>query len=86
MSSPDHDQRLRRLARLNPTTAFLVALAVVLAGLLAPGIIGAALLAALGLGLVYLSRLTWSVQPPAARLMRLVLLTALVAAVLVKLA
>lgn len=73
-----------RLARVNPTRAFLVALVVVLAGLFAPGIIGAALLGLLAAGLAYLSRLTWQVQPPGVRVIRLVLLGALVVAAVVK--
>jgi hypothetical protein len=73
-----------RLARVNPTTAFLGALAVVLLGLFAPGIIGGAVLGALAAGLAYLTWQTWSVQPPALRVVRLVLLSGLIAAVLAK--
>lgn len=70
---------LRRLARVNPTTAFLLALAVVIAGLLLPGIVGAALLFVLGAGLAALTFTTWPVQPPPTRIIRVVLLVALFA-------
>ena len=68
---------LRRLARINPTTAFLVALAVLLAGFLAPGIIGGALLFVLGAAMAALTFTTWPVQTPSTRLVRLVLLSLL---------
>ena len=58
------DNLLRRLARVSPTTAFIVALAVLLAGLFLPGIIGAALLFLLGAGLAALTFTTWPVQKP----------------------
>jgi hypothetical protein len=75
---------LARLARVNPTTVFLATLAVVLVGLFAPGIIGGALLLALAAGLVALLVTTWPVQAPAARTLRLLMLTLLVTAALVK--
>jgi hypothetical protein len=74
--SPDGNL-LRRLARVNPTTAFLVALAVLLAGFIAPGIIGGALLVLLGVALAALTFTTWPVQVPRTRVVRLVLLSLL---------
>ena len=78
------DNLMRRLARVNPTTAFIVALAVMLAGLFLPGIIGAALLFLLGAGLAALTFTTWPVQVPATRVVRVVLLALLLAAVVAK--
>lgn len=84
MTTPPSDNLLRRLARVNPTTAFLLALAVLLAGLFLPGIIGAALLFLLGAGLVALTFTTWPVQSPAVRTVRLIMLALLFAAVVAK--
>ncbi|NMO55934.1 hypothetical protein HH310_32730 [Actinoplanes sp. TBRC 11911] len=78
------DNLLRRLARVNPTTAFIGALAVMLAGLFLPGIVGAALLFVLALALAALTYTTWPVQSPSTRVVRLMLLTLLVAAVVAK--
>ncbi|MEV4625274.1 DUF6703 family protein [Micromonospora sp. NPDC049523] len=75
---------LARLARANPTAVFLATVAVVLVGLFAPGIVGGAVLLALAAGLVALLRITWPVQPPATRTIRLLMLTLLVAVALVK--
>jgi hypothetical protein len=83
-SNPPSDNLLRRLARINPTTAFLVSLAVLLAGLFLPGIIGAALLFLLGAGLVALTFTTWPVQSPGVRAVRIVMLVLLFAAALAK--
>ncbi|WBB79707.1 hypothetical protein O7606_26840 [Micromonospora sp. WMMD882] len=74
-----------RLARVNPTTVFLATLGLVLVGLLVPGVVGGALLLALAVGLVALLRLTWPVQTPATRVIRLLMLTLLVTVALVKL-
>lgn len=74
------DNLLRRLARVKPTVAFLAALALMVAGLLLPGIVGAALLVLLGAGLVALTRLTWPVQNRSTRAIRVVLLVLLFAA------
>jgi len=82
--SPSEDL-LRRLARVNPTKAFLVALVVLLGGLFLPGIVGAALLFLLVAVLIALARTTWSVQPPATRVIRLTMLAVLVAVAVVKL-
>ena len=78
------DNVLRRLAHVNPTTAFLVALAVMLAGLFLPGIVGAALLFLLALGLATLTVTTWPVQTAATRAVRLVLLLLLLAITVTK--
>jgi hypothetical protein len=75
---------MRRLARVNPTTAFIVALAILMAGLFLPGIVGAALLFVLALALAALTYATWPVQSPSTRVVRLILLTLLVAAVVAK--
>ena len=73
-----------RLARVNPTSAFLVALVVVLAGLFLPGIIGALVLLVLAAGLATLLARTWPVQSPPTRAIRLVMLSLLVAVALFK--
>ena len=78
------DPLLHRLARVNPTVAFLVALAVLLAGLFLPGIVGGLLLAAIAAGLAALTFTTWPVQSPITRAVRLVLLGLLVAAAVAK--
>jgi hypothetical protein len=78
------DNLLRRLARVSPTTAFVVALVVMLAGLFLPGITGAALLFALGAGLATLTFTTWPVQSPSTRAVRVLMLVLLFAAVVSK--
>ena len=78
------DPFLRRLARVNPTTAFLVALALLLGGLFLPGIVGALLLAAIATGLAALTFTTWPVQSPLTRTVRLVLLALLIAGAVAK--
>jgi hypothetical protein len=75
---------LRRLARVNPTRAFLGALVLMLAGLFLPGIVGAAVLFLLGAALVALTVTTWPVQPPATRMIRIMLLVVLFALVTFK--
>ncbi|KUL42449.1 DUF6703 family protein [Actinoplanes awajinensis] len=82
MTTSDHF--LRRLARVNPTTAFLGALVLLLAGLFLPGVVGALLLGALAAGLAALTVTTWPVQTAITRLVRLVLLTLLIVAVVAK--
>ncbi|MFI6820491.1 DUF6703 family protein [Micromonospora sp. NPDC050187] len=76
---------LARLSRVNPTGVFLAVLALVLVGLLTPGVVGGVLLLLLAAALVVLLRLTWPVQTPATRLIRLLMLTLLVAVALAKL-
>ncbi|MDG4827571.1 hypothetical protein O7635_37495 [Asanoa sp. WMMD1127] len=73
-----------RLARVNPTKAFLGALALVLAGLFLPGIIGGLVLLLLAAGLIALIRLTWSIQAPQTRMIRLVMLTGLIGIAILK--
>ncbi|MGC4895267.1 DUF6703 family protein [Micromonospora sp. DT31] len=82
---PTQSPVLSRLARLNPTAVFLATLFLVLVGLFAPGPAGGVLLLVLAGGLVWLMSVTWPVQAPATRMLRLVMLTLLVAAALVKL-
>ena len=84
MTTPPPDNLLRRLARVNPTTAFVVALAVLLAGLFLPGIIGAALLFLLGAALAVLTFTTWPVQSPPVRAVRVTMLVLLFAAAVAK--
>jgi hypothetical protein len=78
------DNLLRRLARTNPTLAFLAALAVMVAGLFLPGIVGAALLLVLAAGLVALTYTTWPVQTATTRTVRVIMLGLLLAAVIAK--
>ncbi|GAA0548997.1 hypothetical protein GCM10010172_33730 [Paractinoplanes ferrugineus] len=78
------DYVLRRLARVNPTVAFILALALMLGGLFLPGIIGAALLFLLAAGLAALTFTTWAVQKPATRTVRVLMLLLLLAAVVAK--
>lgn len=73
-----------RLARVNPTAAFTGTLALLLAGLFLPGIVGALLLGLLAAGLIGLTATTWPVQTPATRVVRVVLLTLLVVAAVSK--
>ncbi|BCB84377.1 DUF6703 family protein [Phytohabitans suffuscus] len=63
-----------RLARINPTAAFLGALAVMLVGLFAPGAIGGVVLLALAGGLIYLMGRTWPVAAPRTRTIRVIML------------
>ncbi|BCJ51506.1 hypothetical protein Asp14428_29810 [Actinoplanes sp. NBRC 14428] len=79
MTPPPSENLLRRLAGVNPTTAFIAALAVFLAGVFLPGIVGAALLFALGLALAALTFTTWPVQTPALRAVRVLMLVLLFA-------
>ncbi|MFD2767880.1 DUF6703 family protein [Micromonospora eburnea] len=76
---------LARLARLNPTAVFLATLALVLVALFAPGPVGGMLLLLLAVLLVWLMTATWAVQRPATRLLRLLMLTLLIAVALAKL-
>ncbi|GGM15801.1 MULTISPECIES: DUF6703 family protein [Micromonospora] len=76
---------LARLARLNPTSVFLASLVLVLVALFAPGVVGALLLLAIAAALIALSVTTWPVQTPANRIIRLVVVTLLIALALTKL-
>ena len=76
---------LTRLARVNPTTVFLATLVLVLVALFAPGAAGGLLLLVLAAGLVWLMAVTWPVQSPATRVIRLLMLTLLIAVALAKL-
>lgn len=82
---PTQSPLLARLARVNPTTVFLAALVLVLVALFAPGAVGGVLLLALAAGLVWLMSVTWAVQAPATRVIRLVVLTLLLTVALAKL-
>ncbi|SCG50064.1 DUF6703 family protein [Micromonospora coxensis] len=76
---------LARLARANPTSVFLATLVLVLVALFAPGPVGGVLLLALAAGLVWLMVVTWPVQAPRTRVVRLLMLTLLIAVALAKL-
>ena len=78
------DDLLRRLARVNPTRAFLVVLVVMLAGLFLPGIVGAAVLCLLAAALITLTATTWPVQPSRTRAVRVILLGVLILLVISK--
>jgi hypothetical protein len=84
VTTPPSENLLRRLSRISPTVAFLVALALLLAGLFAPGIIGGALLLLLGAALAALTFTTWPVQKPGTRAIRVILLVLLFAAAVAK--
>ena len=78
------DNVLRRLARVSPTAAFVVALALLLAGFFLPGIVGAAVLFVVCAALAAMTFTTWPVQKPSTRVIRVVLLVALLAVVVAK--
>ncbi|WP_203841355.1 DUF6703 family protein [Winogradskya humida] len=75
---------MRRLATVNPTTAFIIALTLLLAGLFLPGIIGGALLFLLGVAMAALTFTTWPVQSTAVRTIRVIMLALLFAAAVTK--
>ncbi|MCM0677284.1 hypothetical protein NCC78_21710 [Micromonospora phytophila] len=74
-----------RLARANPTTVFLITLVLVLVAFFTPGVVGGLLTLLLAAAVAGLLVTTWSVQTPQTRIIRLLMLTLLVAAGLVKL-
>ncbi|WBB54511.1 hypothetical protein [Verrucosispora sp. WMMD573] len=74
-----------RLARTNPTTVFLVTLLLALVAFFTPGVVGGLLTLLLAGALAALLVTTWSVQTPQTRTIRLIVLTLLVTAGLVKL-
>jgi hypothetical protein len=76
---------LHRLARANRTAVFGASVLLVLVALFAPGGYGAALLLAIAAGLVVLASVTWRVQPPATRAVRLAILAGLVLLAVLKL-
>lgn len=82
---PTQSPLLARLARVNPTAVFLTALVLVLVALFTPGAVGGVLLLLLAGLLVWLMTVTWAVQRPATRVLRLVLLTLLISVALAKL-
>ena len=67
------------LARVPPLLAFLLVTALFAAGVLVRGPLGAALLGVLAVGVLALLAATWKVLPPAARVLRVVVLAVLVA-------
>ena len=82
MTTPDN--LLARLARINPTTAFVAALVLLLAGFFLPGIVGAALLVLLAAALTALTYTTWPVQSPSTRAVRIVVLVLLLVVIVAK--
>lgn len=74
-----------RLARANPTAVFLVTLVVVLVALFTPGVIGGLLTLALAAVVAALVVTTGASQPTRLRVVRLLVLTLLITAGLVKL-
>ncbi|MEV6813722.1 hypothetical protein C1I95_29725 [Micromonospora craterilacus] len=75
----------RRLARANPTTVFLVTLLLVLVAFFTPGVLGGLFTLLLAGAVAALLVTTWRVQTPPTRAIRLLALTLLVTAGLVKL-
>jgi hypothetical protein len=76
---------LARLSQVNPTTVFLTAAAVVIAGLLAPWPIGGILLLVMAAALAALLSVTWGLGTPRTRAARMVILALLVALAIVRL-
>jgi len=77
---------LHRLARLNRTTVFLVTIGVLLLALFLPGWYGAVLIFAIVAVLGGVLRMTWPVQTPGTRAVRLVVLVLLVVIAVTKIA
>jgi hypothetical protein len=75
---------LTRLGRLNPTLVFLAVAVVVFAGLLLPGVVGAAVLLALAAGAGWLLSRTWPVVPAPGRAARLAILLMVVVVAIYK--
>jgi len=73
-----------RLRGLNPTTVFLITLAIALAAMLTPGVIGAVIVLAVVGALLALARLTWRFTPLPTKVMRVLILLVLVAVAIVK--
>ncbi len=74
-----------RLARANPTTVFLVTLALALVAFFTPGVLGGLLTLLLAGAVAAVLMTTWRVQTPPTRAIRLLVLTLLVTAGLIKL-
>jgi len=79
VSSRGTQDLVTRLARVNRVVVLVVALALALAGFFLPGLAGGLVLLVLAAALGTLLALTWPVQPPTRRLLRLLVLAALVA-------
>ncbi|GAA1772417.1 hypothetical protein GCM10009681_49820 [Luedemannella helvata] len=75
---------LLALRRIGPFRGFLLALALVLVGLFAPGWLGALILLVLVVALAALASRTWPVTPPAHRAVRLVILALLLVVIIAK--
>jgi hypothetical protein len=69
---------LAKLGRVNRTTVFLVALAVMLIALFTPGVLGGILLLVLAAGLGVLLRHTWAGLPAGHRVLRVASIAVLV--------
>lgn len=79
MSSRGSQDLLARLARVNRLAVLLVTLALTLAGFFLPGLPGGLILLVLAVAMGVLLAVTWPVQPPGQRLVRLLVVAALVA-------
>lgn len=84
-SSRETQPALRRLSRLNPTVMFLVTGVLAFAGFALPGPIGGLVLLALAGGLIALLARTWPLHPPRTRVLRVLILGALIAVALTRL-
>ncbi|MEH1126167.1 hypothetical protein [Micromonospora sp. CPCC 206061] len=73
-----------KLTRLSPTAVFLATLALALVALFTPGVVGGLLMLLLAGALIYLMTMSWPVQTPGNRAVRLVILTLLIAVGLAK--
>jgi hypothetical protein len=84
----DEEKRdlLARLGRLDPTMVVIGAVALFLAVLLLPPALGALLIVAIAAGLIALLTRTWPVLPAQQRVLRLVVIGALVVVAISKLA
>jgi hypothetical protein len=76
---------LQRLARLDRTKVFLVALVVGLVALFLPGLLGALMLLAVVVLLVSLLRLTWPVTAPGSQMLRVLIIGILIGIAFAKL-
>lgn len=82
---PEKRDLLARLGRLDPTVVVIGAVALFLAVLLLPAVLGALLIVAIAAGLVALLTRTWPVLPPQQRVLRLVVIGLLIAVAISKL-
>jgi hypothetical protein len=78
MTGPNRtDPWLARLARMNRTSVFLATLVILLVGFFVPGFWGGLVLLLVVVGLAWLLTRTWAVTPPPMRIVRAVILAAI---------